>query len=90
MRLATIALLVSLVAVACSTSVDPATPEPTAPADPPTTLQFQEPNIPPDVDTSSHSVPLEEVYFDTFDGGSVPLSDSTLDLRAAQIGRAHV
>ena len=83
MRLTTIALLVSLVAVACSTSVDPATPEPTAPADPPTTLQFQEPNIPPDVDTSSHSVPLEEVYFDTFDGGSVPLSDSTLDLRAA-------
>ena len=37
--------------------------------------------MPPDVDLSIHSVPLNEIYFDTFDGGSVPLSDSTPELR---------
>jgi len=36
---------------------------------------------PPDVDLSRHSVPLEEVYFDTFDGEAVPLSESTVELR---------
>ena len=36
----------------------------------------------PDLDLSIHDVPLEEVYFDTFDGGSVRLSDSTSELRA--------
>jgi len=36
---------------------------------------------PPDIDVRLHSVPLNEVYFDTFDGGSVPLSDSTPELR---------
>ena len=35
----------------------------------------------PDVDQSLHSVPLDEVYFDTFDGGSVQLSRSTLEVR---------
>jgi hypothetical protein len=40
------------------------------------------PGIPPEVDLSSHSVPLDEVHFDTFDGGSVPLSESTPELRA--------
>lgn len=38
--------------------------------------------MPPDVDVSAHSVPLEEIYFDTFDGGAVPLSESTPELRA--------
>ncbi|GMQ85994.1 MAG: DUF3179 domain-containing protein [Acidimicrobiia bacterium] len=38
-------------------------------------------STPPDVDLSAHSVPLDEIYFDTFDGGSVPLSDSTAALR---------
>ncbi len=38
--------------------------------------------MPPDVDVSIHTVPLEEIYFDTFDGGSVPLSESTPELRA--------
>jgi hypothetical protein len=37
---------------------------------------------PPEVDLSSHSVPLDDVHFDTFDGGSVPLSESTPELRA--------
>ncbi len=36
---------------------------------------------PPEVDLNLHSVPLEEVYFDTFDGGSVRLSESTTELR---------
>lgn len=35
----------------------------------------------PDLDTTRHDVPLEEIYFDTFDGGSVPLSESTSSLR---------
>ena len=38
--------------------------------------------MPPDVDVTFHSVPLEEIYFDTFDGGSVRLADSTPELRA--------
>lgn len=37
---------------------------------------------PPDVDLSAHTVPLDEIYFDTFDGGAVPLSESTSELRA--------
>ncbi len=41
----------------------------------------EEPARPPDVDLSVHSVPLDQVYFDTFDGGSVPLSESTPELR---------
>ena len=47
----------------------------------PKTAGVEEPARPPDVDLSVHSVPLDEVYFDTFDGGSVPLSDSTPELR---------
>ncbi|MFQ5553944.1 MAG: DUF3179 domain-containing protein [Acidimicrobiia bacterium] len=35
-----------------------------------------------DPDLSLHSVPLDDVYFDTFDGGAVRLSDSTPELRA--------
>jgi len=53
--------------------------------DPATTPQgkssAEEAQTPPDVDLSIHSVPLNEIYFDTFDGGSVPLSDSTPELR---------
>jgi hypothetical protein len=40
------------------------------------------PGTPPEVDLSSHSVPLDDVHFDTFDGGSIPLSESTPELRA--------
>jgi hypothetical protein len=47
----------------------------------PEAAAVEEPARPPDVDLSLHSVPLDEVYFDTFDGGSVPLSDSTPELR---------
>lgn len=36
----------------------------------------------PDVDLDVHSVPLDQILFDTFDGRSVPLSTSTPDLRA--------
>lgn len=38
--------------------------------------------VPPDVDLDIHDVPLDEIYFDTFDGGSVRLADSTPELRA--------
>lgn len=36
---------------------------------------------PPDVDMTNHAVPLDEIYFDTFDGNSVSLSESTPELR---------
>lgn len=36
---------------------------------------------PPDLDMTKHAVPLDEIYFDTFDGSSVPLSESTPELR---------
>ncbi|MEE9298337.1 MAG: DUF3179 domain-containing protein [Acidimicrobiia bacterium] len=42
----------------------------------------EDPAPPPDVDLSVHGVPLDEIFFDTFDGGSVPLSDSTPELRS--------
>ena len=42
----------------------------------------EDPTRPPDVDLSVHGVPLDEIFFDTFDGGSVPLSDSTPELRS--------
>ncbi|HZD22162.1 MAG TPA: DUF3179 domain-containing protein [Acidimicrobiia bacterium] len=35
----------------------------------------------PDVDTSLHSVPLDLILFDTFDGRAVALTDSTPELR---------
>ena len=38
--------------------------------------------IPPDVDVSKHSVPLDEIVFDTFTGSTVKLPDSTPELRA--------
>jgi len=88
--------VVGLVASACvvspasseNSSAEP-TPSgdepPGAPVDNTTSLPeaaaVEEPARPPDVDLSLHSVPLDEVYFDTFDGGSVPLSDSTPELR---------
>ena len=70
----------SLVAVACTSgSTGGQATEPTVSS--PSTVD-REPATPPDLDLSVHNVPLEEVYFDTFDGGSVRLSDSTSDLRA--------
>ena len=54
-----------------------ATPETTAPQQTVTPAQ-----LPTDVDLTRHSVPLGNVFFDTFDGGSVRLSDSTPELRA--------
>ncbi len=68
-----------LAGTACS--VAPSSPESSSVES--TTQSGVEPSgPPPDVDLSVHSVPLDEVYFDTFDGGSVPLSDSTPELRA--------
>jgi hypothetical protein len=39
--------------------------------------------LPPDIDMTIHSVPLDEIYFDTFDGGSITLADSSPEIRAA-------
>lgn len=64
-----IALALALVAVACG-----------APGSRPPSGS---PRAPLGVDTSKHSVPLEDVHFDTFNGGSIPLSSIT----AAEIER---
>jgi hypothetical protein len=83
-RLVSVLAVMAIVAAACAspTSEDPTTSTPSSGLPPETsTPPAESPQIPPDVDLSISSVPLEEVYFDTFDGGSVPLSDSTPELR---------
>ena len=90
------AVVLALVAVACTSSSSdsedaaPTTtsvPTPSAsttvpPTGATTTTEAADPapiEVPP-VDLSKHGVPLEEVYFDTFDGGSVPLSEASPQL----------
>lgn len=59
------ALAIALAALACAPASAPAvTPRPAAAG----------PVGPEDVDLSRHSVPLDDIHFDTFDGGSIPLS----------------
>ncbi|MEM9747033.1 MAG: DUF3179 domain-containing (seleno)protein [Actinomycetota bacterium] len=55
---------------------------PTERSDPPAPA-----SIPPDVDTSTFSVDPSEILFDTFDGGSVPLSESDEQLRSRLLDR---
>ncbi|MEM1334378.1 MAG: DUF3179 domain-containing (seleno)protein [Actinomycetota bacterium] len=43
--------------------------------------------LPPDIDLSRSSVDPSEILFDTFDGGSVPLPDSSPQLRARLLDR---
>ena len=62
---------------ALDTASDADTAADTAVDDEPSVIE-----IPPDVDLTEHSVPLDEIVFDTFDGGSVALPDSTPELRA--------
>jgi hypothetical protein len=77
-----IVLALGVIAAACSQSSPtgqrdkPLPPETTDIALPPDV-----PSRPPDVDMVLHSVPLDEIHFDTFDGGSVTLADSTRELR---------
>ena len=96
LRVMALAAVMGLLAAACSGGDPPAQP-PTAtsspnvaqgvePTDPAVDTQTAAPaeatsSVPPEIDVTFHSVPLEEVYFDTFDGGSVPLSASTPELR---------
>lgn len=77
-----------IVAAACSTKggTDGSTSEPPRDNSPSTAstasiASTDSTAVPPDVDLSISSVPLQDVHFDTFDGGSVPLSDSTPELR---------
>lgn len=66
------ATMVAALLVASCTSDDGA-----AAVEEPTVIE-----VPPDVDLDEHSVPLSEIVFNTFDGGSVSLEDSTPGLRA--------
>jgi hypothetical protein len=95
-RLVSLVVVMSVVAAACSaatgdppTSAESSSSAPnTAPGVEPTDPSVgtatspERPPATPDVDQSRHNVPLEEIYFDTFDGGAVPLSDSTAELRS--------
>ena len=77
----TLAIL-GVTASACSTASSPdpdaesAVSAETVPA-----AKADAPALPPDVDMTIHSVPLGEIHFDTFDGGSVTLADSTPEIR---------
>lgn len=67
---------------ATSTSGPAAIQEPAATATPEIAQSAPAPGGVPDVDTSKHSVPLEQVYFDTFRpvNRAVPLSRASADL----------
>jgi Protein of unknown function (DUF3179) len=69
-RIGPVVSALALITVACAPE---ATPPPVGA--PVSTVAPVLSPIPP-VDTSRHSVPLEEIVFDTFDGGSIALSDA--------------
>lgn len=78
-RLAMIAVVVLMVLGACGSGESTressqSTETADTPSDPPSEV--------PDVDTSRSSVPLDQILFDTFDGQTVPLSESTPELRS--------
>jgi hypothetical protein len=88
-------LALALVAAACAPDGSPSTgseelpDEPAATPSATGTSEVPDPSegevvlVPPDIDTTQHSVALSDVHFDTFDGSSVPLDESTPELRAA-------
>ena len=94
-RLVTAAVVMTLLGAACAGATGETSPtsssspntapgvqpiEPGPDVEPPIVVEPGQ--VPPEVDLTIHSVPLDEVYFDTFDGGSVPLSVSTPELRS--------
>ena len=79
----TLAIL-GVIASACSTASSPdRDAESAVSAESVPVAQAAAPALPPNVDMTIHSVPLDEIHFDTFDGGSVTLADSTPEIRAA-------
>ncbi len=78
LKLAATGAAVVLVVVGCGGSARPTSTVPPASLVPaPTVATPARPSVdPPLPDTSIHSVPLEDVVFDTFDGGFVRLSDA--------------
>ena len=78
----TVAVFV-LVVAACGQSSDGPTPVTETPTTEPGNQPEAGPSSPPpDTDTSISIVALADVHFDTFDGGSVTLADSTPELRS--------
>ncbi len=75
--LSALVVVIALVAAACTDDASVASETPTTPGEPEEHGGFN----PLVVDTSKHSVPLEDIHFDTFDGGSVTLADSDFELR---------
>ena len=82
---ATIAIAaLGILAAACSdTSPVDTSDATTQPSDVPTSQSSPSPLTPPTIDMTVHSVPLDEIIFDTFDGGSITLADSTSEIREA-------
>jgi hypothetical protein len=78
------ALALSVVATACASTLSTRPDNDPTPRDDIVAVEHDGlTEQPPDVDTTLHDVPLEEIYFDTFDGGSITLADSTPEIRAA-------
>lgn len=81
-------LVVGLVAAACGADAPAASDAATIDRVPTERSSAIEPAaVPPDVDASTFSVAPSEILFDTFDGGSVPLSESDSMLRARLLDR---
>lgn len=76
-RIQTIVTVCLVLLGACS--VSESSPESTPPTDGPSLGAATEV---PEVDTSIHSVPLDQILFDTFDGRTVSLPESTPELRS--------
>lgn len=74
-RLAAAATLGALVLAACGGGVGAEGAAPTASASGGLVVSDE---LPP-LDLARHEVPLEDVHFDTFDGGSLPLSEASAD-----------
>ncbi|MEA2002108.1 MAG: DUF3179 domain-containing protein, partial [Actinomycetota bacterium] len=70
-----------LVVAACASVEDSGVPPSGAAAPESVPIEDAPVTDPPDIDTSVSAVPIADVYFDTFDGGAVPLSESTPELR---------
>jgi len=71
-----------VIASACSTASSPdGDAESAVSAENVPAARANAPALPPAIDMTIHSVPLDEIHFDTFDGGSVTLAESTPEIR---------
>lgn len=72
-RLALVSVVIGLVATACSADGPISVDEPASSEEP---APVAGPGAIPPVDVTQAAVPLDEIVFDTFDGGSVTLAEA--------------